>query len=126
MLNKLRAGVVIVDKDLKVLESNLRFIEMMGDDAKEIAELIPGLKGADLETLIDFHRLFSSVLQSGQDVLYKDAPFGNSILNVSVFTIKKHEIVGGIIRDLVTPEVRKEEVISRARAVIRENSYNFV
>ena len=26
-----------------------------------------------------------------------------------------------ITRDLVTPEVRKEEVISRARAVIREN-----
>jgi len=121
MLNKIRAGVVIVDKDLKVLESNNHFIEMLGEDAKEIAELVPGLKGAELTSLLPFHRLFSSVLKSGQDVLNRDSPYGNSILNVSVFTIKKNQVVGGIIRDLIAPEVRREEVITRARNVIREN-----
>lgn len=121
MLNKIRAGVVIVDKDLKVLESNNHFIEMLGEDAKEIAELVPGLKGAELTSLLPFHRLFSSVLKSGQDVLNRDSPYGNSILNVSVFTIKKNQVVGGIIRDLIAPEVRREEVIKRARNVIREN-----
>jgi len=30
-------------------------------------------------------------------------------------------VVGGIIRDLYAPEVRKEEVIGRARDVIKEN-----
>ena len=70
---------------------------------------------------MSFHKLFSSVLQSGQDLLNRDTPFGNSILNVSVFTIKKHKVVGGIIRDLTAPDVRKEEVINRARLVIREN-----
>jgi len=110
-----------VDKDLKVLESNNHFIDMLGEDAREIAELVPGLKGAELTSLLPFHRLFSSVLKSGQDVLNRDSPYGNSILNVSVFTIKKNQVVGGIIRDLITPEVRREEVITRARNVIREN-----
>nr|WP_321409824.1 [Fe-Fe] hydrogenase large subunit C-terminal domain-containing protein [uncultured Carboxylicivirga sp.] len=121
MLNKLRAGVVMVDANLKVVEANRRFIEMLGEDAREISMLIPGLKGAELSKLIDFHRVFTTVLQSGQDVLDRDVTYGNSILNVSVFTIKKNEVVGGIIRDLVTPEVRKEEVIKRARDVIKEN-----
>ncbi len=121
MLNKLRAGVVMVDASLKVVEANRRFIEMIGEDAEEIAELVPGLKGAELTTLVEFHKVFTTVLQSGQDVLDRDVVFKNSIFNVSVFTIKKNEVVGGIIRDLVTPEVRKEEVIKRARDVIKEN-----
>ncbi|MBS2212066.1 4Fe-4S dicluster domain-containing protein [Carboxylicivirga mesophila] len=121
MLNKLRAGVVIVDEGLNVIEANQRFVEMIGDDAREIAEVVPGLKGAELKSLVDFHKVFASVLQSGQDVLERDVEFANSIINVSVFTIKRHEIVGGIIRDLITPEVRKEEVIKRARDVIKEN-----
>lgn len=121
MLNKLRAGVVIVDQDLKVIESNQRFVEMLGDDATDIAEVIPGLKGAELKSLVDFHKVFSTVLQSGQDVLDRDVEYGTSIFNVSVFTIKRNQVVGGIVRDLITPEVRKEEVIKRARNVIKEN-----
>lgn len=121
MLNKLRAGVVIVDNDLNVIEANQRFVEMLGEDAKEIAEVVPGLKGAELKSLVSFHKVFSTVLQSGQDVLDRDVDYADSIFNVSVFTIKRNEIVGGIIRDLVTPEVRKEEVIKRAQDVIKEN-----
>lgn len=121
MLNKLRAGVVIVDDHLNVIEANERFIEMIGEDAREIAEVVPGLKGAELKSLVDFHKVFSTVLQSGQDVLERDVEFANSILNVSVFTIKRNQVVGGIIRDLIKPEVRKEEVIKRARDVIKEN-----
>ncbi len=121
MLNKLRAGVVIVNDKLKVIEANERFIHMLGDDTTEIAEVIPVLKGAELKSLVDFYKVFSTVLQSGQDVLDRDVEYGNSILNVSVFTIKRNKVVGGIIRDLVMPEVRKEEVIKRARDVIKEN-----
>jgi ferredoxin len=121
MLDKISAGVVIVDDNLKVMESNRAFINMVGEDARTINELIPGLKGAELASLVPFYRLFATVLQSGQDLLNRDTPFGNSIFNISVFTIKKQKVVGGIIRDLTSPDVRKEEVINRARSVIREN-----
>ncbi len=121
MLDKINAGVVIVDEKLKIIESNKAFINMLGDDARSIDDLIPGLKGAELASLIPFYRLFASVLQSGQDMLNRDTPFEDSIFNVSVFTIKKHKVVGGIMRDLTSPNVRKEEVINRAKTVIREN-----
>ncbi|MDK2841120.1 MAG: hypothetical protein PWQ17_625 [Anaerophaga sp.] len=121
MLNKIRAGVVIVDENLKIIESNHSFINMIGEDAQQINEVVPGLKGAELQSLVPFYKLFATVLQSGQDLLNRDTAFGSSILNVSVFTIEKNKIVGGIIRDLTAPEVRREEVVTRAREVIREN-----
>jgi PAS domain-containing protein len=121
MLDKISAGVVLVDENLRVIESNRAFINMVGEDAQTINELIPGLKGAELAALVPFYRLFATVLQSGQDLLNRDTPFGDSILNISVFTIKNQKVVGGIIRDLTAPDVRKEEVINRAREVIREN-----
>ncbi len=121
MLDKLKAGVVIVDDQLKIIESNRVFIQMLGDDAIQLDEMIPGLKGAEIQSLLPFYRYFQTVLQTGQDLLNKDTQLGNSILNVSVFTIKKNKVVGGIIRDLTTPEVRREEIINRAQTVIREN-----
>jgi iron only hydrogenase large subunit-like protein len=121
MLNKIRAGVVLVDENLKIVESNRSFVNMLGEDAKQIDEMIPGLRGADLKTLIPFTKMFESVLHSGEDILNRDTPVEDSILNVSVFTIRKNRVVGGIIRDLTAPEVRREEVINRARNVIRDN-----
>ena len=121
MLNKIRAGVVMVDDNLKVLESNYSFINMLGEDTRIISETIPGLRGADLKSLIPFSKLFETVLHSGEDILNRDINIDESIFNVSVFTIKKNKIVGGIIRDLTAPEVRKEEVINRAKGVIRDN-----
>jgi len=121
MLNKLRAGVVIVDANLNIIESNLSFVEMMGEDAKQLNDVIPGLKGADINSLLPFGKLFSSVLENGKEIKNRDITVGSNILNVSVFAIKKHQIVGGIIRDLTAPEVRKEEIINRARTVIRDN-----
>jgi transcriptional regulator with PAS, ATPase and Fis domain len=121
MLQKLPSGVVIVDENLKVIESNKSFVGLLGEEARMLSEIIPGLVDADLTKLIPFHKLFSTVILNGEDILNKDVHYGNALFNVSVFTIKKNKIVGGIIRDLYAPEVRKEEVIGRARAVIKEN-----
>ncbi|MDR2927487.1 MAG: 4Fe-4S dicluster domain-containing protein [Cytophagaceae bacterium] len=121
MLDKISAGVVIVDENLNIVESNRSFVEMAGDDARMLNEVIPGLKGAELKLLVPFHKLFSTVLQSGEDLLNRDTPLENTILNISVFTIKKRQVVGGIIRDLTAPDVKKEEIVNRAQQVIREN-----
>ncbi|MGQ1788023.1 MULTISPECIES: [Fe-Fe] hydrogenase large subunit C-terminal domain-containing protein [unclassified Saccharicrinis] len=121
MLNKIRAGIVMVDTNLNIIEANSSFVNMMGEDARQLNEVIPGLRGADINTLLPFGKLFNTVLQTGQEIINRDTTVEEAILNVSVFTIKKHQIVGGIIRDLTAPEVRREEIINRARSVIRDN-----
>lgn len=123
MLQKLPSAVVIVDENLKVIESNQSFINILGEDAEEINEIIPGLVGADLKTLLpfQFYKLFTGVLSTNESVVNRDVHLGERLLNVSVFAIKKGKIAGAVLRDMYLPEVRKEEVIHRVSEVIDEN-----
>ena len=123
MMQKLFSGVVIVDDKYKIIQANRSFINMLGEDARLVDEVIPGLVGADLKTLvpIDFYKLFTYILESGDEVMTRDVRYDNNMLNVSVFTIKKSKIAGAIVRDMFTPEVRKEEVVKRVGEVINNN-----
>lgn len=123
MLEKLPTGVVIVDNNLKILHSNQSFINIIGEDAKAIAEIIPGLAGADVKTLIPFniYNMFSFVLKEDEPVVSRDVHFEDKMLNVSIFPIKKNKMCGAIIRDLYSPEVQGEEVINRVSEVIDRN-----
>ncbi len=123
MMKKLPSALVIADKKLKVLQSNQSFIDLLGDDALEINEIIPGLVGADLKSLLPYniYNLFSYVIQNNEDIRNRDIHYKESLLNISVFTIKKNSIVGAVIRDMYAPEVRKEEVIKRITDAIDIN-----
>lgn len=123
MLQKLPSAIVIVDDKLRVIESNQSFINILGEEAEEINEIIPGLKGADLKTLLPFqlYKLFSAVITNNENLVNRDVHLGEKLLNVSVFSIKKGKIAGAVLRDMYLPEVRKEEVIHRVTEVIDEN-----
>lgn len=123
VLQELSAGVIVVDKKLKIVQSNKRFVTLIGEDAAEINEIIPGLVGADLKSLLPYQvfNLFSFVLESDIPIHNRDVYFNDSLYNVSIFTIKKNRVVGGVIRDLSEPEVRKEEVINRVTEAIDKN-----
>lgn len=123
MLKKFPSAVVIVDENLNILESNEQFIEMMGEEAREINEVIPGLVGTDLKSLMFYnvYNLFSFVLENSDDIMNRDIKLGEKLINISIFTINKNKIVGAVLRDMYQPEVRKEEVIRRVNEVIDDN-----
>lgn len=123
ILARMNAGVVIIDSDFKVIESNDAFIEMLGEDARDIAEIIPGLSGADVKTLLPytFYNVFNYVFEQDQPVMNKDIPLEDGLLNVTVFPVKSGRVAGAIVRDMFLPEVQQEEVINRMTEVIDEN-----
>ncbi|MEI6576884.1 MAG: [Fe-Fe] hydrogenase large subunit C-terminal domain-containing protein [Bacteroidota bacterium] len=123
MLRKLPTGLLVVDDKLRIQQSNDSFVNILGKDAAEINEIIPGLKGADLKTLVPypFYNLFSYVLEKDEDVMNRDVHFGDHMLNLSVFSIRKNKLAGAVVRDMFMPEVAKEEVIRRVGAAIDEN-----
>jgi hypothetical protein len=114
---------VIVDNNLKIFHSNLSFINIVGEDAKNISDVIPGLSGADIKTLLPFnvYNMFSFVLKEDQPVVSKDVKFDEKLINISIFPIKKNKMCGAIIRDLYSPEVQGEEVTLRVSEVIDKN-----
>ena len=123
MLEKLPTGVVIVDNNLKILHSNLSFINTIGEDARAIAEIIPGLAGADIKTLIPYnvYNMFTFVIKENEAVVSKDVHFEDRMLNISIFPIKKNKMCGAIIRDIFSIEVQGEEVTNRVSEVIEKN-----
>ncbi|NOQ25066.1 MAG: 4Fe-4S dicluster domain-containing protein [Bacteroidales bacterium] len=123
MLQKLPSGIVIIDKDLKIIHSNNSFIEILGDEAKTIDEVIPGLVGADLKTLLPYniYNLFTHIFSTGENIVNRDIHLNENLLNLSVFTIRKNKIAGAVFRDMYSPEVRKEEVVKRVTDVIDKN-----
>jgi iron only hydrogenase large subunit-like protein len=121
LVQKMPSGVVMVNEHMKIIESNKNFAKILGQDIEMIYEINPGLVGADLKKVVSFHKLFASVLQSGEDIIEKDIRENGRLIHISVFTIQKNKVVCGLFRDMYAPEVRNDEVIKRTRKVIKEN-----
>lgn len=123
MLQELPSSVVIVDKNLKILQSNKGLINLLGDEAKDISDVIPGLVGADLKTFIPFtiQKLFTFVFNSGDNIINRDIHLNDEIYTASFFTIKDKEIVGAVFRNMQQPEIQKEQAIERITEVIDKN-----
>jgi PAS domain S-box-containing protein len=123
MMHKIRAGIIIVDSELKVIDSNEAFARVFGTEIEELYETIPGLHGADLKELVPdiIYKMFSSTLLSGENMAERDLKIQNKLLHISVITIYKHRVVGALIRDMSAPSLVREEIISRAQRVNRKN-----
>lgn len=121
LLGKIPSGVVIVNDHLKVIEANRNFARIMGGEIESIFETIPGLVDADLQKLVPFHKLFASVLATGEEHLERDVRFGSKMLHISIFSIQKNKMLGAILRDMSEPFIQREEVVSRAKAVNQKN-----
>jgi iron only hydrogenase large subunit-like protein len=115
LIQKMPSAVVIVDDQMKIVEHNDAFARLFPMQSQK------PLEGTPLSQVVSFHRFFNSVLKSGQDLVDKDLRHGHAVLHVSIFTIEKHALVGGIIQDITRPAVQKEQVIRKAQEVIRSN-----
>ncbi|MBW8334202.1 MAG: PAS domain S-box protein [Prolixibacteraceae bacterium] len=123
MMHKIRAGIIIIDSEFKVIDSNEGFAKMFGPEIEELYETIPGLHGADLKELVPdvIFKMFSSAMISGENMIERDLKIQNKLLHISVITIYKHRVVGALLRDMSAPSLVREEIISRAQRVNRQN-----
>lgn len=122
LIQAIPSGVVIADKNLQIVECNMNFAQLMGQDAVELYEMKPGLEGADLERLTTMSRFFRDVLASnGPDIIEKDIQDGKNIFHVTVFEIEKGEIAGGVIEDITAPQSQKTRTVTQAKKIIDKN-----
>ena len=123
MLHKIRAGIIIVNTDFKVIDSNESFAQMMGEDTMELYDTIPGLRGADVTELVPdvIFKMIANLMATGESNLERDVKHKNKLLHVSVVTIYKQRVVGALIRDMSAPALVRDEIISRAQRVNKKN-----
>jgi len=121
LLQKMPSGVVIADENLKIIECNESFARLLGEDASLAWEARPGMKGSDLKKWVSFHKMFTTVLNTGNDLIDKDIIENKLTFDLSVVSIQKHKIVCGILNDMHQPGIRQQEILKRTRNVIHEN-----
>lgn len=123
MMHKISAGIVMIDSNYKVVDSNESFAQLMGEETADLYETIPGLKGADVRVLVPevIFKMLSGIMQSGEEILERDLKLQNRLIHVSVVTLFKNKVVGAVIRDMSAPMLVRDEIINRAQRIIRQN-----
>jgi len=119
----LSAGIVFCDENLKIVESNLKFIEILGEDVKDIHDVIPYLIGADIKTLLPpaLVTQFQFILNHEETHIDRDVEIEGKWVNISIFQLIPQKLVGAVFRNLHSKEERPEEIIHRVAEVIEEN-----
>jgi iron only hydrogenase large subunit-like protein len=120
LLKAMPAGVVIVDSALKIVECNHKFSVLMGEQSASIYENVGTLEGISMEKLVDFADQFSIVLHS-DEALEKQVRFNGKVIQLSLFPIESHQLVGAIFQDVTQPAVKKEQIINKTREVINKH-----
>jgi len=121
LLRKMPYGVVIVDENLKIIESNELFASVWGETYQLAFDAQPGLEGASIEKLTPLSRLFKNLLHSGHERIEKDLDYAGRVLHVSLFTIQKHKQVCAIVRVPGEHDVSVDELMTHLKQVVREN-----
>ena len=123
-VHSLNAGIVLCDENLKIVESNLGFIDIFSEDVKGIHEVIPYLIGADIKTFGLPQILitqFQFILNHDETQINKDVEIEGKLINVSIFQLIQKKLVGAVFRNLHSQEERPEEIKHRVTEVIEEN-----
>ena len=121
LLKKIPYGVVIADENLKVIDSNKKFAEILGGEVQSLYELDNSLEKADLRKLIPFYKMFTSVLRTGEEMIEHTIRDNGLMLHVSIVTIQPGKIVCGVIQNIREPEVRNAMIKNSVKDVIHQN-----
>lgn len=121
LLKKIPYGVVVVDENLKIIDANQKFAELAGDQVNELYQNMGSLDGANLAGILFFHKLFASVLRTGEEMIEHRVRGNGQFLHVSIITIQPYKIVCGIIQNMQDPEIRKDLVVNSVRQVIHQH-----
>lgn len=121
LLQKIPAGVLLVEASMKIVDMNLFCANLLGEDIRTIYDVSPGLHGIELERICSFSDVFSNVLNSGTEITERQIREGDKIWLLSVYNIQPHRLVFGLLQDLREPYVRKEWMLGKMQEVIQKH-----
>ena len=122
-IRNLSTGIVITNPELKVVDSNQGFVDILGEDALDVHDVIPFLIGADIKTLIPTSLVsqLNYMMQHDEDKFVKDVEINDKLVNCTLFQLIPNQLYGIIMRNLHSKEERPEEIMNRINEVIEEN-----
>lgn len=121
LMQKIPAGIVIVNSELKIVDMNRNFAEAMGEGTLGIYDMCPGMAGSSLAGMCSFDELFRTAIATGEEIKERRVKEGDRTWLLSIFNIQPRRQVFGLLQDLQEPAVRKEWMVEKTREVIRNH-----
>ena len=122
MVRCMPAAVVMVDKNLNIIESNDAFMRMFCGDMYDVfASREEGLAGAAIDRIVPFGDILKSALKSNEDIHKEHYAINGKLYDISAFAIEIDELAGAVITDVTKSEMDREKIARRAREVISKN-----
>lgn len=121
LLQKIPAGVILVNSELKVVDMNRTFAEYSGGDTLSIYEIMPGMAGADVGKVCSLESYFRTALATGEELRERRIMFDGKIWLLSIYNIQPRRQVFGLLQNMHEPAVRQEWILEKTREVIRNH-----
>lgn len=122
MLRCMPAAIVMVDKEMNIIESNDMFMHMFCEEMYDIfSDREEGLKGAAIDRIVPFGDIFKKMLKTGVDIHKEHYPDKHKLYDINAFVIEENEVVGAVITDVTANETDREKIAIKAREVITKN-----
>ena len=121
LLQKIPAGVVLVNDELKIVDMNRAFAASMGEDTLGVYDVFPGMAGAPLKAVCPFEGLFRTVLATGEEIKERRIKEDGRSWLLSIYNIQPQKQVFGLLQDLREMNVQKDWMLEKTREVIRNH-----
>ncbi len=121
LIKYIPAGVVLVNENMEILETNRHFAELLDESATVIFDNLGSLATIKLDEFLPFTDLFQSVLENGGEIEKFNQPLHGKIVNISVFSIAVGKAAGAVIQDVTKTEFQREQIARKARELIKKN-----
>ncbi|MGL1903596.1 MAG: 4Fe-4S dicluster domain-containing protein [Fibrobacterales bacterium] len=122
LIQSIPSGIMIVDNELKIVESNKRCVDMLGGDMAEIYNTLGTVEGVSLVKKVPFYHYFQSMFNGDGGLVEKDISYNNKVYSLTLFTIESGELVGAIIEDVTEPVVQQKRIVKSAEEIIHKTS----
>ncbi len=121
LLQKIPAGVLLVNSDLKIVDMNQHCALSLGQDIVDIYEACPGLNGLPLKNICSFETLFRTALTTGKEIKERHVRDKDKMWILSIYNIQPNRLVFGLLQDLQDPNVKKDWIIEKTKEVIKNH-----
>lgn len=122
MLKNIPSAMVILDKNLNILEANEAFIKMFTKSDKEMYLSDPQkIAGYPIGNFFEAGKVFVSAFSDGKEVHKENHKFNNKFYDLHVFPIEEKVSIGVTITDITNVNHSREMVAQKAKEVIDKN-----
>jgi len=123
LLRTIPNSVVIVDRNLNLVECNLNFLKLFSDmDFQTLGEedVLNMAKGLPLERFLPFSGKFREEFNARMGETYR-VRFKDKFLRITFFLVEKKRLLGAMFEDVTAQTVKGEAVVRKAEDVIQKS-----